>query len=190
VEIMMISGAKSLKTTLESEVLYKFTKATIVALLDNVRHTEVTPTWREARNIAATVSPQRGADHVFTSISKQGETGSLRSWLANALRHGYGDRVVPYGLSAKDVLEYFPASAFTGRSETWDDLRARRAAESDVPAHENAGGLKDWIGQRFGADFSGGAVEVAIAAEVPRMVVPTEFLALMDMLEALNTPHP
>lgn len=188
VEVIVISGAKSLKTTLESEVLYKFTKATVVALLDNVRHAEVTPIWREAQNIAATVSPQRGAEHVFTSLSRQGEMGSLRSWLANALRLGYGDRVVPYGLSAKDVLEYFPAIAFTGAPDTWDELRARRAAESGDPSDEKAGGLKEWIGQRFGADFSGSAVEVTIAGEVPRMDVPTEFLTLMDMLETLSIP--
>lgn len=187
VEIVTLFGSKNLKKTLENEVLYRFTGAKVVALLDNIRMAEVTPVWVEAVRIAETEGPQRGADHIFAAMPKHDETGALRSWLGTALSKGYHDRVAPFGLQRRDVLEYFPAGAFTSRAESWDELRAIRASEAgDVVAAE-AGGLKEWVAKRFGVDFSGAAVATAIAAAAPRMAPPQEFLDLMATLEPPGT---
>lgn len=187
VEIITLSGAKNLKRTLENEVLYKFTDARVVAMLDNIQMAEVEPVWAEAIQLAETAGPQRAADYIFSTLPRTDEIGALRSWLGTALGRGYHRRVAPFGLQARDVLEYFPAGAFTARSETWDELREIRAVEDGTPV--SAGGLKEWIGRRFGTDFSGAAVEIAIASEAPRMEIPQEFRTLMALLEAGGQPN-
>lgn len=179
VKIIPIRGGRNLPSSIESQVLFDLSDAHLVAVLDNVRAEEIKDTWLEAQ----TRFLSGGADDSIEFLSKAfsqrkgDEYGWITKWLSRALKHGVHGRIDPFGLAARDIIEYLPVEALIPNAgKTWDELRMEH--DLALPNLDRSKGLHDfkrWLTKAYGADTSVSSVRRA-AADVES--VPEEFQKL------------
>ena len=67
----------------------------------------------------------------------------LGNWLSRALKKGYPERVTPYGLEQRDIIEYLPARALVPGEHDWPSLHAEHAGA--VEAGDSRRDFKKWL---------------------------------------------
>jgi hypothetical protein len=128
VQLLPLRGGKELPATIDSLVLFDFTDAHLVALLDATSAADVEAIWldAQARFLAS------GAD-AATSVLREGLSGRqaehkwLREWLQRALTRGRAARVHPFGLEKPDVIMYLPVRELVPGRKDWEHLEAEHA---------------------------------------------------------------
>jgi ABC-type molybdenum transport system ATPase subunit/photorepair protein PhrA len=185
VHVLPLHGGKRLAGTVDSQVLFDFTQATLVGLVDNMRADAIRTVWAQAQEAAARGDTQRAKDLVLTGIPEgKQEAGFIRSWLTRALDRGLEGRVRAIALSARDVVEYLPVDRFVKDASSWEELhRAHEAAKAAGGTRQE---FKPWLTSTKRADFSPDAVARAAMGIEP----PKEFIELMNMIEALGIRQP
>ncbi|MGK2932133.1 MAG: hypothetical protein ACSLFD_05110 [Solirubrobacterales bacterium] len=183
VEVIPTRGGKQLPHTVESRVLFEFTDASVVGLLDNQSAERANRIWERALKLRRDGDLQGAIDEVDRGFrGGKGEDGYLRRWLANALDLGVHDRIFPEGLEKRDVLDYLPVSDFVAGEVSWDALREQHAhARSELD--RTPSDFKEWLVQRRGADFSPDRIR---SSADNLEVVPPDFKRLFDRLEAIS----
>lgn len=175
VEILPLRGARNLPRTIESRVLFDFTDAQVVALVDNISAGEITYAWHQAQRVAK-VKGEESAGEILRSIlgSSSNERQWLAQWLSRALETGREGRVTPFGLERSDVIEYLPVERLVPRSSSWDDLHQEH--EMDLSRRKNCPkDFKKWLELVHDASFADEALEEACRGVAP----PTEFVDLL-----------
>lgn len=185
VKIIPMHGARRLPETIDSQVLFKHTRAHIIALLDNIAMSRVTTVWAGAKQLAQNGDLENAFDHLKRlrdPDNKKHEYGFLSSFLANALNAGATayDRVTPAGLSNDDIIDYLPAEKLTSRIATWDELRAEYRDDKSHGRRNAEGDFKQWLQRTYHADLRVENLR-RLAADTE---VPKEFLLLMNEIEA------
>ncbi len=170
VQILPIRGASKLPTALGSRLLYDFTDAQIIALVDNVPGSDILEAWHDAISAAKIGGAPAAGDELRSTI---GTSSAEREWLAQslsrALELGQEARVTPYGLAEPDVLDYLPVGCFVPQAASWRELRSQHQNE----IAENTRGLpkdfKKWLTHTFHTTFDHDTIQVAAATvtEVP-----------------------
>jgi hypothetical protein len=182
VEILPLRGGKKLPHTVDSRVLFDFTEAHLVGLVDNQRADELATIWESAQTAAALGDTDAAVSTVVEGIGKEtDEAQFLCGWLTAALRKGLEGRVTPYGLSAKDVIEYLPVESLVTRAESWDALKADHSNERTIPRKNAPTDFKKWLVARHAVDLSSKNLDRIASALDP---IPNEFERLMKTLEA------
>lgn len=185
VQILPLRGATKLAGTIDSRVLFDFTSAVLVALLDNQDIEEVREAWRIALTDRATKPIEEVTSALADNLTSQNdETRFMREWLTSALRKGVEGRVLPYGLIAKDVIEYVPPGTLIDTDLSWQQLRAahQEAVRSTKGTPRD---FKKWMELTY---------RVAITPQQLREAaqslgtIPTELERLMKTLEAVAIP--
>lgn len=176
VAIVAARGAKNMKDVFDSQVLFDFSDANLVALLDNIDAQTVHDLWNSARDLAAVGKVDEAASILRTKLprSESGENRFLAEFLTRALQTGEHERVAAWGLSKADVLLYLPPSPF-GITRTWD------AALADY--REEDGNLKKWLTKKFNADFS--SLETVRRACEDMDDIPEDFTQLLAGLQLI-----
>lgn len=124
-ELLPLRGATQLPFALHSRLLYDFTDASIVTVIDNLSPTHVQSTWAEAQSLAITEGTQRAGEylrHQLPASKEHIENKFLREFLSRALEMGVESRVTPYPLSKRDILMYLPVDALIPRATSWDQI--------------------------------------------------------------------
>lgn len=177
IEVIPIRGGKQLASTLDSRVLFDYTSAQLVVLLDNTSHEQVVDVWDRASILAA--AGDLGGAHALVNAEiaskKTGEASYLASWMNRALERDSRSRLTPAGLSAPDVLDYLPVQKFRPNAESWQELRAQHAATGTKDD------FKTWLRRKYGIRFTPETILEA-AEGTP---VPSAFERLMKQLEAI-----
>jgi predicted ATPase len=168
-KIIVARGAKNMKDIFESQVIFDFTDAKIVSLLDNTEADRVVEIWSEARKLAAIGKVIESGEYLRTALpkSKSGENIFLSQFLTSALTHGQHERVEVWGLSKPDIVLYLPPENF-GIKRTWEELLSEHGPSDPS--------FKTWATKKYGADFS---VETIHKAVKTLDHVPDEFGDLM-----------
>lgn len=185
VEILRLDGAKKLKTAVDSFVLFKYTRAHVVGLMDNLQHETITKTWDEAKELRARGFMQAAVETVLKALSpkqkKAGqhndEVGFMSGWLTEALTKGLELRLSPHALSRKDILYYLPVKSFVPTAQSWDALQ-KEHAEARRERPNTPGPFKKWLGDRKIND------KTILEATRALQAVPAEFEQLIKSLEA------
>lgn len=182
VQILPLRGATKLPATIDSRVLFDFTDAHVVALVDNQDREQLTAGWEAAIAARRTTTLEAATSALADSLS--GDTEEirfLREWLTAALRQGYENRVTPQSLSAGDIIEYVPVGYLVPGAINWATLRQEHAT---AVAKKNGApkDFKKWIGQAHKVSITPDRLRDAARAEAK---VPTEIDELMNMLEAI-----
>ena len=191
VKIVAMRGGAKLPSTVESQLLFDMTTAHVVALLDNVAASEIDATWLEAQARYLTGDADLAIDYLNQQLRgrKGDEYTWISQWLARALKKGINERLTPYGLVARDVIEYLPVEAIVPKADrSWVELRDEHDAAR--PSLDRSKGLHDfkiWLTRTYGADVSPQAIRAA-AAEVTE--VPTEFQKLGYRLREVASRRP
>lgn len=171
--IIAARGGKNMKDVFDSQVLFDFTDARVVALLDNIDANHVDELWSRARDLAAVGQVDEAGDLVRSGLPRRGsgENRFLANFLTRALEDGEHERVGAWGLSKEDIILYLPPAAFAIK-RTWEEALSTYDPESD-------GSLKPWLTKKYGADFS--LANVRAAAE-SLDDIPEDFITLIQAL--------
>lgn len=181
VQVLPLRGASKLPGTIESRVLFDFTEAHVVALVDNQLPLAISEAWTQALAARQTGTLEAATSTLADSIDGQEEEARfLREWLTSALRHGRETRVTPYSLRAKDIIEYVPVESLVPTHASWDTLRSEHAddlaAKSGMPRD-----FKKWLERRYKVLVTPDLLRSA-ARDASR--APVELEQLMKFLEA------
>ena len=176
--VVVARGGRNMKDVFESQMIFNFTDATIISLLDNIDSDLVNLIWTDAKKIADKGKVIEAGQYIRTAIpeSKSSENVFLSQFLTLALANGQYERVQVLGLSKSDIVLYFDPSFF-GIKKTWEELLELHT--SSDPS------FKEWATKKFGADFSVQAVE---RASKSMDVMPDEFGNLIMRVAALSYP--
>lgn len=182
VKILPIRGGKKLAGTVDSRVLFDFTSAHLVAVLDNVRVEHVTEVWERAQHAAVrgdiSLAKQIVEDEIRDDTS---ESGYLRSWLRRALDYGHAGRMTPLGLGAPDIIEYLPVERVVPKAASWEALHEQHRIALDA-SPKTLRSFKDWLSDRWRVRFNPDDLR-KYAEGVP---VPRDFQLLMKSIEAIS----
>jgi predicted ATPase len=175
--IIVARGAKNMKDVFESQMIFNFSDATIVSLLDNIDAIAVNNFWNEAKKMAATGKLIEAGQYIRSSLpgKNHSENTFLSQFLTLALANGQHERVEVWGLSKPDIVLYFEPSAF-GIKRTWEELLSIHA-----PGDPS---FKEWATKKYGADFT---VPVIDRASRNVSSTPEEFGSLMLRISELSS---
>ena len=182
VQMLPLRGATKLPGTIDSRVLFEFTGAHLVALVDNQDPQQLGVAWAQALENRASGTLETATAGLADAVLGDGdEARFLREWLTSALRTGVENRVTPFSLKAKDIIEYVPVSALLDTHASWDVLRAEHAAA--LAARKGAPkDFKKWLEVTYKV-----AITPDLLREAARCVdrVSHELERLMKTLEAI-----
>lgn len=103
---------------MESQVLFDLSDAYLVAVLDIVRTDEISTAWTEAQTRYLTEGAEEAIGFLSGAIverKKGDESDWIVNWLSRALKKGVHARMYPYGLAARDIIEYLPSRSWSQR---------------------------------------------------------------------------
>lgn len=192
VEIIPLEGAKNLSKTVDSYALFKFTRAHVVGLVDNLQHQAVQESWDKARELRSTTSEQAAVDHINRTLNSpsgkrgsQDEVGFIRSWLVKALESELDSRLSPHALAQKDILDYLPVKSFVPTATSWNELWEQFAEARKTRPEKTPKQFKKWLAGRGNSKpLNDDTILEAVTALTS---VPQEFEQLMKRLEAISS---
>jgi energy-coupling factor transporter ATP-binding protein EcfA2 len=161
IEVVPLRGAKQLKATLDSRVLFDFTDALIFPVLDALKVGFVQDTWALAVATKGTLGLPRAIDSILKAFKpiKADEARLMESFMTRALELDREARLYPQGLAAIDVLDYLPVSAFVASADSWKSLREELGkAKGGVPSGNE---FKKWLQTAKNADLSDESIRQA-----------------------------
>ena len=179
-KIIVARGGKNMRDVFESQMIFEFSDAKVISLLDNIDAQTVTSLWKAARELAGRGRIFEAGQYVRSGLpgSKSGENRFLSEFLSLALSKGQHERFEVWGLSKGDILYYFSPSDF-GLKLSFEDL-VREHQEQWKPSGDN---FKTWARKKYRADFSDGAV---IKAAQSLDHVPSDFGDLLMQIATLT----
>ena len=175
-KIIVARGAKNMKDIFESQMIFNFSDATILSLLDNVHSAEVHSIWTEAKKLANSGKLIESGQYVRSALprDKSGENVFLSQFLTLALSYGQYERVEVWGLSKPDIVQYFEPSCFR-LTKSWEELNATHTTSDPS--------FKVWASKKYGADFDIRAID---AASRSLDSIPDEFGDLIMRISELS----
>lgn len=197
--LLPIHGAAKLDETHDSQLLFDYTDAHVLAVLDNMRCERVERAWLNAQDTASRESISGAVDGLLRALPGEdaAEFIFIRQWLISALQAGRGSRVDPYGLSASDIVEYLPVDRLVrrARGQTWPELRAAHAAYT-APSGKKRQDFKTWLTNTHGGHFDPEDIRAALKyvnqtpADIERLGRRIEDLSLRTRGPATAPPKP
>lgn len=179
-KIIVARGGKNMKDVFESQMIFEFTDAKVISLLDNIDAQVVTLLWEVARKVAGEGKEPEAGQYVRSGLpgSKSGENKFLSEFLSLALKSGQHERVEVWGLSKGDILYYFSPSDF-GLKIPFKEL----VMEHQDQFTQGGDNFKTWARKKYRADFSDRAV--VLAAESLDHI-PDDFVNLLMQISSLS----
>ncbi|MEJ1179586.1 MULTISPECIES: AAA family ATPase [unclassified Pseudarthrobacter] len=192
VKIIPVRGGSNLPGTVESHVLFDLSDAHLVAVLDNVHTEEITAAWVEAQTRYLSGDGESAIEYLDSEFKKykgkkgKEEYGWIGTWLSRALKKGVAARMNPWGLMARDIIEYLPVEVLVPNAgKSWDELRHEH--DTALPSLDRTKRLhefKTWLEHAHGADTSVSNVRRAAASATE---VPEEFQKLGYRLREISS---
>jgi predicted ATPase len=162
--IYPVGGAKQMASLATAGLLWDFTDAAIVIVVDNIARATIAPVWEKAQRAIAS-GRLAAAERALVPLGKL--PGAEARWMQNllqrAIRANRAHRIRLETLSAPDVICYLPADEFVP-GKTWDELIAEwRESFGD----REATNIKAFLTARYDATLNTDAVARATAKAKP-----------------------
>lgn len=143
--ILPINGAKQLTAMLNAPMIFDYTDAKVLLVLDNLVQETMAVSWARFRD-AASRGDAPAATKLLNEIERLpgGEAKWLRDMAEAAWRQGQLHRIGLCTLSEPDIICYLPPQSFNqDLSDTWAELltRWREISRATGRRHD----LKDWL---------------------------------------------
>ncbi len=170
VTVLPLDKGSKLKDSTAAAVLFRFSEAPVVALLDSLPPERLRTVWAETVGHLKRDGLQRARDYLAEAMRDMPEPEGpwMHRFLSNALVENRSHRVQPWALPASDVLEYLPAAQLLPGCQGWDDIKAKAAKNVGRPLSGTE--LKKWL-RAQGADLSESNLRLlASDSEVPEDV--------------------
>ena len=161
--VMPIGGAIAAPSLAEAALLFDFTDAQIVVVLDGVAAKAVTPSWQAAIAHADDGNIKQARRELLALEKISGwEAKWLRDLLERALNTGRWNRIIPAPLPEPDIICYLPPDAFVS-GKTWTEL-LQEWRGSSAPARPKD--LKGWLADKYKVKVSRRMIERALSGAV------------------------
>lgn len=182
VEIVPVRGAVQFAHAIDSRVLFDFTGAHLLALVDNQRADVIRDAWSDAQldlvKDGVDVAVKRLVERVD---NRSDEARVILQWLTGALKKNLASRVSAHGLEKKDIIHYLPVERLVPGATSWESLIEQHARERDASPAKTPRDFKSWLRARFMFDDS----PTVLVAAAQGVQIPKDFQELMNELEAL-----
>jgi ABC-type transport system involved in cytochrome c biogenesis ATPase subunit len=171
--VLSLGGAKHLAAVAEAEVLFDYTDAPFLVVLDNLHRDAIITAWSSA-TAHATKGHQKAAIAALRPLEALpgGEAKWLRQLGQRAIDTGRLDRLHIDSIGVPDIICTLPVAEFTAATPatSWDDLLARwqRSARPGHPATD----LKGWLAAQQGRPVSLRAVRRAVEKAIAHPLHP------------------
>jgi ABC-type transport system involved in cytochrome c biogenesis ATPase subunit len=152
--VIPTGGANSLPSVVQASLIWEFTDAEVIVVLDNISRETVEPIWLAAQ-AAMQARDWKKAQSCLYALEKLpgGEPRWLREFLSRAIGDGHWSRLRVAPLEEPDIICYLPPDAFI-EGQTWDQLKTSWR-QSYPPGR--AVNLKKWLdGERKRRGLDGG----------------------------------
>ncbi|MGQ0466891.1 MAG: AAA family ATPase [Sporichthyaceae bacterium] len=162
--IYPVGGAKQMVSLANAGLLWDFTDAAIVIVVDNIARATIAPVWDKVQKLVASGRTE-AAVRALVPLGKLpgAEARWMQNLLTRAIRAKRAHRIRLETLSAPDVICYLPAEAFVP-GKTWDELLAEwRESFGD----REATNIKAFLTARYDAQFNTDIVARAAAHAKP-----------------------
>gem|GEM_PF-2924305 len=176
-----VGGAKQMVSLASAGLLWDFTDAAIVIVVDNIARPTIAPVWEKAQALMA-AGRTEAAIRALVPLGKLpgAEARWLQNLLTRAIRARRGHRIRLETLSAPDVICYLPAEEFVP-GKSWEELIAEwRESFGD----REATNIKGFLTQRYDVAFN----TERIATIVSRAKPDAELRALGARIRELGAP--
>lgn len=189
--LIPLDGGSRLQGAVDSEILFDFTDAHVIGLLDNLDPAVAREAYLEAERVLieeGAASAIKFIDQVIPG-RKSSEFVYLNKWLKRALTREDGfpySRFTPYGLTKPDIIDYLPVKQFVPSAESWDTLHQthQQLVNSGQTQLRN---FKKWAEKTYNTDFTDRRIDHAIDVMDH---IPEEFIALADECDRVGTSSP
>lgn len=153
-QVVRMSGASNTKAVIDAQLIFQFTSAPIVVVLDNISQGALSA-WEAAR-AASLAGEEKAARRQLELLGAfdGGEAAWLRELGERCLATGTWHRVHVFGLSLPDIVCYLPSPIVGAK---WDDLIAAWRRSSERPAN-----IKEWVEREHGTRLSIKSVRAAV----------------------------
>jgi hypothetical protein len=177
-QVLPARGASKFAAVFDSQLLFRYTDATVLVVIDNQSAQTIQSLWSEARAAAQVGDVARATEQIRSALPKAGSAENifLQQFLTRAIEEGEHERVEVFGFSKRDITDYLPIEVFAP-FDSWDAARMQHAASGSKDA------FKRWLENAYGSDFSGIHLR-AVTASLE--AAPDEFLALLTQLAAIT----
>jgi hypothetical protein len=176
--VIPMHGATHLNDVLDSQMIFEFTSAAALIVLDNIEGARAKSVCEEVHELTRAGNPE-GAEQVLNerlSGKRSGEERFLRQFLSKAVATGRFDRVSAASLVEADILEYLPVDALVPGATSWGELHERHAQHRGTQ-------FKPWLIAEHGADLS----DSSLLAAIERMdEVPHDFVMVLEECRQLS----
>lgn len=176
VRVLSMRGAKQLRAAAEGRLLFDFTEAHVVVLLDNTNAKSARETWELAcqswRNSTGENSDSRKqavlqiVDRMHRSRDDT-EGKALKEFCNAAIFNERFDRVRIAGLSKPDIQEYFDSHHFAGKKSPAATFQELRRQWEDAGGSGRLGQHKRWLTTVHGFKFTRTNFRSAVEAAAP-----------------------
>lgn len=181
----MRGGGSAVASVIDARLLFDYTSARLMMVLDNVSGKRIVALWADARKLAsdgdlaeARLILDRGLDN------KVSEEKFLKEFCIRALEHGRADRIEVFGLAKADIQEYLPAWPFVGnKAESWEEMRSRYADYAEGYTKGKPQNFKSWIANTYGGKFDDEQFHRALESMDE---IPEEFTTLLERVSKLS----
>lgn len=183
VRVMSMRGATKLIAAAEGQLLFDYTEAHLVVMLDNVSNERANARWNEAVVLHSEGSDFGTIDRVLqkllprrksvdSPVAASTESAALRDFCLAALKNNRQDRITFSTLGLGDIEFYLDPKHFLtdlARNEpvpTWNALLAEHKEAKKQPGTKN---FKTWLAESGRAKWNQARWERAVAAldEIP-----------------------
>lgn len=177
--VFIMRGTDHAAALADMQFLFDALDAPIVVVFDNVVQAKVTPIWQRAV-AACHANDSRAAERILAELDSKYATKEERALAElgrRAIRVGRLSRIVPFGLSQPDILDYLAPSHFNLEGDDWEVYKAafglkKRGGES----------FKDFVRREYKAKINNEVVRQAAKAVVS---VPDDLAQLGNTIRQL-----
>jgi len=168
--VVPMGGAAKLSPVLDSRLIFDYTDAKVLVVLDNSGDEETRSVWEQAMAMCR-AGDFDSARETLLALRRDGEPGFLRNFGLRAVERGQTDRVEVFGLTHPDILDYLSPSAVVPKSggRNWDRLRSESGAKTGTA-------FKNWLRDTLDFDDKDSVFELA-ARTLDHL--PDDFVALI-----------
>jgi hypothetical protein len=126
-DVIAMRGASNLVTILDSTLLFEYTTAHVIVILDAISNaSDFAETWAKAREFANETNIAAALAEIHSLRQALGRNATyeqqvLLEFATQAVRAGHQRRLELFGFKRRDIVEYFPPDSF-GLEGDWDML--------------------------------------------------------------------
>jgi energy-coupling factor transporter ATP-binding protein EcfA2 len=143
--VLPLGGAVHAPGLVDSRVLFDFTDASVLVVLDNVDAALAGTCWERARDQASRGDTRSAVAELSPLQQATREMRWMYDFARRAIESKQEERIGLFGFAQKDILEYLPVTEFVPDANSWEEL---------INQWGHRGTFKDFLRQEKGATLS------------------------------------